>query len=261
MNILFIGDIFSAPGRLMVAETLPELQEKYELDFIIANGENCAGGFGMNRKSLEELSQLGVDCFTLGNHTWSNGDIVGILEGNDKRVVRPLNLSSGAPGVGYRFYKVGEQSVCVINLLGRTYMEPAENPFAMVNSLIKEMKGQADYIFVDFHAEATSEKKAMGYFLDGRVDAVLGTHTHVQTNDARVLPRGTAYITDVGMTGPRESVLGVEKDIIVKRFLTGRPERFEPARGDLQFNGVIISFESPNKVRLIETLNLFKSSL
>ncbi|MDD2220399.1 MAG: TIGR00282 family metallophosphoesterase [Clostridia bacterium] len=261
MNILFIGDIFSAPGRLMVSETLPKLYDKYDLNFVIANGENCAGGFGLNKKSLEELSQLGVDCFTLGNHTWSNGDIVGILEGGDKRVVRPLNLAPGTPGAGYRFYSVGQQTVCVINLLGRTYMEPAENPFVMVNCLIKELEGQADYIIVDFHAEATSEKMAMGYFLDGRAGAVLGTHTHVQTNDARVLPRGTAYMTDVGMTGPRESILGVEKDIIIKRFLTGRPERFEPARGDLQFNGVIISFDNPLRVRYIEPLNLVKLSL
>ncbi len=262
MRVLFIGDIVGSPGRHIVEKSLPDILNKYKIDFTIANGENSAGGAGMNKSSFQELAALGVDAFTMGNHTWDNRDLLNFIQ-NESRIIRPANYSLGLPGQGWQIFNLKGKKLAVCNIIGRVYMPPAECPFNKMNEILEIIKEdeKADYIIVDFHAEATSEKMAMGWYLDGRVSAVLGTHTHIQTNDARILPKGTAYITDVGMTGPRDSVLGVDKDIILKKMLTQMPVRFEIARGDLQFNAVILTLEENGRAKDIEIINFFRPSL
>ncbi|MGI5891333.1 MAG: TIGR00282 family metallophosphoesterase [Bacillota bacterium] len=261
MKILFIGDIVASPGRHIVEKNLPRLLEQYEIDFTIANGENSSGGAGMSRKSLEELSAIGVDAFTMGNHIWDNKEIFDLID-HDQRIVRPANFAPSLPGMPWRIYDLPQgKKLALSNIVGRIYMPPANCPFAAMDEMLKQVRDITSFIIVDFHAEATSEKMAMGWYLDGRISALLGTHTHIQTNDARILPRGTAYLTDVGMTGPRDSVLGVDKDIIIKKMLTQMPQRFEPARGDLQFNGVVIELGEDGKARTIDLINFFDPSL
>lgn len=248
MKILTIGDIFGRVGRDAV---FSYMDKHYgEFDLVLANGENAAHGRGMTRPVYEELKKAGIDGFTMGNHTWGCPDIVHLMKYCDD-LIRPANYEGNIPGKGSMILtcKNGKK-VGVINVLGRTYMQGTiSSPFFTCDSEIENMKKKADMIFVDFHAEATSEKQALGYYLDGRVSAVFGTHTHVQTADNKLLPKGTAYITDLGMTGPCVSVLGLEKQTIVNRFLDGMPQKFEVATGKGQFSGCIFTIdEETNKI-------------
>lgn len=240
MRVLFVGDTVGKPGRDILEHQLRDIQHRYDIDFTIANGENAAGGNGLTKKVLEDLLNFGVDAVTMGNHVWDKKEIFEFIE-RENRLIRPANYPPGTPGQGWHtFCLKNRMSIAVINLSGRIFLSPLDCPFQTVEKIINEAKKITPIIFVDFHAEATSEKQAMGWFLDGRVSAVIGTHTHVQTADARLLPRGTAYITDVGMTGPRDSILGVDKDVVIKKFTSQLPVRFEVASGDVQLNAVIV---------------------
>jgi 2',3'-cyclic-nucleotide 2'-phosphodiesterase len=240
MNILFIGDVFGRPGRDALAAWLPGFRDDHDLDFVVANGENAANGAGITSKIALRLLAAGVDVLTTGNHVWRQKEVYSFLA-TDERIVRPANYPSGAPGRGLTVRPARDgHEVAVINLAGQLYMNTSMSPFRLVDRLVDEASAMTDTVLVDLHAEATSEKVAMGHYLDGRVTAVLGTHTHVQTSDARVLPGGTAYLTDVGMTGPLESVIGVRTDIIVKRFLTELPQQFEMAEGPVRINAALI---------------------
>lgn len=241
MKILAIGDVIGAPGRNYLKDNLQDIKNELGIDFVIANGENSSGGLGMNPKAFSELINAGVDAITLGNHTWRKKDILKVID--DSRVVRPINYLDGTRGRGFRFFNVNDKKILVINALGRVYLDPVSNPFLAVRNAVNEMSGKADIIIVDFHAEATSEKKAMGYLLDGKVNLVFGTHTHVQTGDENILPKGTAYITDIGMTGPKESIIGADKSIIITSFLTEIPEKRELATGEVELNAVMIDVD------------------
>ena len=260
MRILFIGDIVGAQGRRMVLEHLPRLLDEYAIDFTIANGENCSGGFGLNQKNFRELVDCGIDAFTMGNHMWDNRDIYNFID-HEERLVRPANFPPSLPGRGWQQYQVAGQKLIVANVVGRVFMTAFDCPFRTMDAILQENAAEDATIFVDIHAEATSEKMALGWYLDGRVAAVVGTHTHIQTNDARILPRGTGYLTDAGMTGPRDSILGVELEIIIGRFLTGVSPRFEVASGDLQFNGVIFDIGPDHKTQKMELLNFWQPAL
>lgn len=260
MRILFIGDIVGAAGRRIVLNELPRLLDEERIDFTIANGENVTNGNGINRQSFDELVACGVDCFTMGNHIWDNKDIYRFID-HEPRLVRPANFHPSRPGSGWQKFQVGEEQLIVTNLVGRVYMPPVDCPFAAMDRLLEEWRQEQAIIFLDFHAEATSEKMAMGWHLDGRISAMVGTHTHIQTNDARVLPRGCGYLTDAGMTGPRDSVLGVEKEIILERFRTGYSPRFQTASGDLQFNAAIYEIGKDRRCTQVQTLNFWQPSL
>jgi metallophosphoesterase (TIGR00282 family) len=239
VKVLFIGDIVGKPGRRAVELFLRKVQEEHGVTFTVANGENAAGGFGITPSVAEDLFCAGIDVITTGNHVWDKKEALQLLP-KEHRLLRPLNYPPGTPGVGSVVMKDSAGSpVAVINIEGRVFMRPQACPFRAVEEEIALLRKEARVILVDFHAEATSEKLAMGWYLDGKVSAVFGTHTHVQTADERILPEGTAYITDVGMTGPSESVIGVKKDIILRRFLTSLPERFETALGFPQFQAVV----------------------
>lgn len=260
MRILFIGDIVGTPGRTMVLEQLPQLIDEQGIDFTIANGENCSGGFGLNHRHFKELVDCGVDAFTMGNHIWDNKDIYNYID-KEKRLVRPANFPAGLPGCGWQEFELSGKKLIIVNLVGRVFMPAYDCPFQIMDSLLKDWSRESAAIFVDFHAEATSEKMAMGWYLDGRVSAMVGTHTHIQTNDPRILTRGTGYLTDAGMTGPRDSILGVEKEIIIGRFLRGVSPRFETAGGDVQFNGVVFEMDEVNKTKKVELVNFWKPAL
>lgn len=247
MNILFIGDVVGRPGRNYLHKNFKRLVEENAIDFTIANGENSAGGVGITKSTYDELLDLGVDMITLGNHSWSKKEVFDFIE-DSKSLVRPANYPKGTPGKGYRIANKAGRKIAVVNLCGRVYMDCIECPFKIIDEILEEIKGNTDIIIVDFHAEATSEKLAMGWYLDGRVHAVLGTHTHVQTSDERVLPGGTAYITDIGMTGPKDSILGVNKEIVIKKFITGLPARFELASGETILGAAKIKLDDNNKV-------------
>jgi 2',3'-cyclic-nucleotide 2'-phosphodiesterase len=246
VRILFIGDIFGRPGRTIVHEQLPALARQQSFDLVIANGENAAAGFGITPPLAEELLDLGIDVLTTGNHVWDKRELIEyfrMAEGNPyspaRRILRPANYPAGAPGWGVFEGKTrGGVSFAVINLQGRVFMTDNEDPFRVADKLLEQINSRV--VLVDFHAEATSEKIALGWYLDGRVTAVIGTHTHVPTADERVLPNGTAYQTDVGMTGPYESVIGVNKEMIIQKFLTNMPARFEPAFGDVRLCAAMI---------------------
>ena len=253
MKILAIGDVIGSPGRTYLKENLTSIKKDYEIDFIIANGENSSGGLGMNLKSATELFDSGVNVVTLGNHTWRKKEILKVID--DYRVVRPINYIEGTPGSGFRIINFNNKKILIINAVGRIYMDPANNPYNAVRSLVNELKDKVDIIIVDFHAEATSEKKAMGYLLDGKVNLVFGTHTHVQTADDELLPKGTAYITDVGMVGPKESIIGADKSVVIDTFITEIPEKKPVASGECMFNGVIIEIDdSTNKTISIQRI-------
>jgi 2',3'-cyclic-nucleotide 2'-phosphodiesterase len=235
LKILFVADVFGAPGRRAVETRLPSLREELGADFCIVNGENAAAGRGITAKLADKILASGADVITLGNWTWGQSEFAPYLSGTD-RVLRPANLSPRTPGVGLAVH----DGVAVINLLGVFSLDPFESPFVTIDRLVDEASAQTPVIVLDFHAEATSEKVAMARYLDGRVTAVLGTHTHVQTSDARVLKGGTAAITDAGMTGPHDSVIGSDEHNALKRFLTGLPTRLEPATGDVRIEGALI---------------------
>mgnify|MGYP002524581009 CR=1 FL=1 len=244
MKILFIGDIVGRSGREAVLAELENLKYKEDIDFCIANGENASGGLGMSRKAYEELKSAGVDYFTMGNHTFSKPD-AGHLLSEGENICRPANYSDPCPGEGYAIVTDSEgRKIAVMNLMGTVYNDIAlTNPFLEADKLIEKIKKVTNIIILDFHAEATSEKIAMGQYLDSRVSAVVGTHTHVQTADAAILPGGTSYITDVGMTGPEGSVLGMKSEIAIKRFLTGEKVRYEQSRNKAVIHAVIIEID------------------
>ena len=258
MHILFIGDIFGRPGRTMVKDHLPELVKEHAIDLIIANGENAAAGFGITPPLAEELFELGIDVITTGNHVWDKREIVEYFQNADgnphsmaRRLLRPANYPAGMPGWGLYQGKKNDVPYAVINLQGRVFMTSNDDPFRVADQLLKET--QTKIVLVDIHAEATSEKISMGWYLDGRVSAVVGTHTHVPTADERVLPGGTAYITDVGMTGPYDSVIGVKKELIMGKFLNNMPVRFEPATGDVRLCAVVVDCDNATgRARAIE---------
>ena len=253
MNIMVIGDIVGKPGRTIIKSLLPRLQKEHNISFTIANAENAAGGRGITREVKDELLGAGIDVLTMGNHVWDNRSIFTFIE-DEPRLIRPANYPGDCPGQGYHMYSAGfNKKIAVINASGRIYLPPMDCPFQTVNYILEELDHSADYIIVDFHAEATSEKQAFGYYFDGRVTAVLGTHTHIQTADERLLPEGTAYISDIGMTGPINSIIGMEKEPIIEKFLNARPTRFEVAAGPAQLQGVILSLdESSNRAISIQ---------
>jgi metallophosphoesterase (TIGR00282 family) len=240
MNILFVADVFGSAGSRAVQDRLPGLRDELAIDFCIVNGENAADGRGITPKLADRLLGSGADVVTLGNHTWARAEILAYLDTSD-RVVRPANFARGLPGRGLTVAPaVDGTPVAVINLLGWLFLDVPVTPFEILDELVEEARRRAAVVVVDFHAEATSEKIAVGRILDGRVTAVIGTHTHVQTNDARVLPGGTAAITDAGMTGPHDSVIGVQADLAIRRMRTGLPVRFSPATGDVRIEGVVV---------------------
>lgn len=241
MTILFIGDIFGQPGRDMLAASMQTLRDRFRPDFIVANGENAAAGRGITFATADELFQSGVDVITMGNHTWSRKEILNIIDANPK-LIRPANYPKGVPGKGRTVVEKNGLRLGVVNLMGRIYMDiPLDDPFQTADRELQALKGQTDAILIDFHAEATSEKLALAMFVDGRVTAVVGTHTHVQTADNRVLPKGTAFISDVGMTGPADGIIGVDAKTVLKKFTTSMPAQFEPAEGRTQLNAVIVT--------------------
>lgn len=243
MRILMIGDVVGRPGRRALRENLQNLVKEFDLDLVIANGENAAGGNGITKDIVKELHGYGIDIITMGNHVWNKKQVFEFISQED-RIIRPANYPPGTPGRGWQIVKSkNEVEVAVLNLSGRVFMDALDCPFRKADELLQEIAGHVRVIILDFHAEATSEKVAMGWYLDGRVSAVCGTHTHVQTADERILPGGTAYITDVGMTGPRDSVIGFKTDIVLGKFITQLPRRFEVGGGLYQFNAVIIDID------------------
>jgi 2',3'-cyclic-nucleotide 2'-phosphodiesterase len=260
VNVLLIGDIVGNPGRKAVRAHLAAVVAQHQVDFVIANAENAAGGMGVTVEVVEELLGMGINVLTSGNHVWKNRPSYGIIE-TEERLLRPANYPAGAPGRGSGVYhSAGGGSIAVLNVIGRVFMEPLDDPFRVAEAEVERLRTQASTIIVDMHAEATSEKAALAWFLDGKVSAVIGTHTHVQTADERILPHGCAFLTDVGMTGPRDSVIGVKTELIVERFVTRLPNRFELAGGATQFNAVVISIDnSTGRAQQIERIQRFSS--
>ena len=255
MKLLFIGDVVGSPGRDMVKEYLPKLKEKYRPQITIINGENAAGGRGITEKIYRDFLAWGAQAVTMGNHTWDNREIFQFIDGA-KYLVRPANFPNGTPGEGLKFLKLNQLEIAVINLQARTFMPALDCPFKKADELIQEAQKRTPIIFVDFHGEATSEKQAMGWYLDGKVTAVVGTHTHVQTADNRILPNGTAYISDVGMTGPYDGILGMERGAVIHRFITSLPVRFEvPKEGRTLLSAVLIDIDDKiGKAKKIERI-------
>ena len=240
MNLLFVGDVVGRPGRELIRRGVRALVDRYGVDLVIANAENAAAGFGITKDIGDTLLEYGVDVMTSGNHIWDKKEAIEYIAA-EPRLLRPANFPAGVPGRGAYLARTGDgRAVGVINVMGRVFMTPIDDPFAVVLREIEQLRSQARIILVDFHAEATSEKIAMGWHLDGKVTAVIGTHTHVQTADDRILPNGTAYLTDAGMTGPHDSIIGMEKDASLARFLNAMPSKFEPATGNPRLNGVVI---------------------
>jgi 2',3'-cyclic-nucleotide 2'-phosphodiesterase len=257
MKILFIGDIVGKPGRLAVRELLPMIIDDYRIDLVIANCENAAAGFGVTRDIVEELYRSRVDVLTSGNHIWDKKEVLEFVE-DYETLLRPANYPEGAPGFGSVVIPTPAGApIGIINLAGRVFMRPLDCPFRSAEKEIEKIKKKTNIIIVDMHAEATSEKQALGWFLDGRVSAVLGTHTHVQTADERILPNGTAYITDLGMTGPFDSIIGTRKDAVLERFLLHMPNKFDVAKGDVRIQGVVLEVDKASgKALSIERLNV-----
>jgi len=244
------------PGRRAVEERVPRLREELGLDFVVANGENAADGLGITPKIADALLAAGVDVITLGNHVWRRREIIPYLSGTD-RVIRPANLAASSPGRGWTVGSARDGTrVAVINLLGDLFMAPAVTPFEMVDQLVEEAKRETPVIVVDFHGEATSEKVALARYLDGQVTAVFGTHTHVQTNDARVQPGGTAALSDAGMTGPHDSVIGVKAELAIQRMRTGIPVRFETAEGGVRLEGALLECDGSGRATSCETFRV-----
>ena len=251
MKILAIGDIVGESGVRKLKEELPRIKKEENIDFVITNGENAAGGMGLTEKNFKDILEAGTNVVTMGNHTWGKKDIFKFID--NPKIIRPANYPEGVVGKGYNIYKCKDKKIAVINLIGRVDINIlTENPFLKAKKIIEKIQNQVDMIIVDFHAEATAEKIALGYYLDGKVTAVFGTHTHVQTADEKILPNGTAYITDIGMTGPEHSVIGMDIKASIKRFETTLPERYKIAEGGCIFNGVI--FEVDDKTSKVTNI-------
>ena len=257
MKILFIGDIVGKPGRRAVSDLLPGLIAERGIDLVIANCENAAAGFGVTREVVEELYNSSIDVLTSGNHIWDKREVLEFIT-DYETLLRPANYPAKVPGTGTLLKPTAAgEYVGVLNLAGRIFMQPIDCPFETAKSKIAELRKKTKVIIVDIHAEATSEKKALGWYLDGEVSAVLGTHTHVQTADDEILPQGTAYISDVGMTGPFDSVIGIKKDAIIERFLTGIPNKFDVAKGDIRLQAVLLDVDSiSGKANSIERISV-----
>lgn len=261
MNVLFIGDIVGSTGRKAVKEMLPELKKKYLLDIVIANGENAAGGRGITSAIANEFFNIGIHGITMGNHTWDNKDIFEFID-DEARIVRPANYPPETPGRGSTVIKANGYELLVINVMGRVSLPPLACPFSTTDELIQQAGSAYPCVLVDVHAEATSEKIALGWHLDGKVSAVIGTHTHVQTNDEVILPHGTGYVTDVGMVGSREGVLGMEREAILRRFKTQLPVRFTPDQGYWQFHAVLLDLdEQSGKTKSIKLIRAYEDEI
>ncbi|GAB6157548.1 TIGR00282 family metallophosphoesterase [Desulfotomaculum varum] len=257
MRVLMIGDIVGRPGRKALLDNLSFIRQEQNIDFVIANGENAAGGHGITKDIARQLYAAGVDVFTMGNHVWNKKEIISYID-KEKRLLRPANYPPGTPGAGFNIFQSQTgHAIAVINISGRIYMQELDCPFRTVDNILEQLKDKTKLIFVDFHAEATSEKVAMGWYLDGRVTAICGTHTHVQTADERILPKGSAYITDIGMTGPRDSVIGVSTHLVIEKFITQMPRRFEVADSSYQFNAVVIDVD-PNTGTALKIERIFE---
>src|SRR5690625_1575874 len=243
MKILFIGDVVGSPGRDTLTNYLPRLKEKLRPQLTIVNGENAAAGRGIKEKIYKQFLDLGAQAVTLGNHTWDKKEILDFID-DAPYLIRPANFPENNPGKGITYVKINDLEIAIINLQGRIFLDPHDNPFKKADALINEAKQRTNIIFIDFHAEATSEKQAFGWYVDGRVSAVVGTHTHIQTADERILPQGTAYISDVGMTGSYDGIIGFKKEAIIKRFTTNMPTRFEvEEEGRNQLSGCLITID------------------
>lgn len=253
MRLLFIGDVVGSPGRQGFAAAMPRLREQHMPDLVVVNGENSAGGVGVTAETADELFKAGADAITLGNHTYRHRGVYGYLE-SEQQIVRPANFAESNPGRGHTIVEAAGMRVAVVNLSGLLHMQVERSPFPVADELVSALRGAADAILVDFHAELTSEKIAMGWHLDGRVAAVLGTHTHVQTADARVLPGGTAHMTDVGMTGSRAGIIGVKRELALEAFRTQMPIRFETAEEDVWVMGAVVDVNDDGLARSIEPL-------
>jgi len=256
MNILFIGDIVGGPGRRAVEELLPRLVDRYLIDLVVANGENAAGGIGITPAVADQLLGLGIDVLTSGNHIWKHKEILPYLDETD-RLLRPANYPPPTPGRGHVVVETAAgEPVAIINLEGRVFMNALECPFRTADQILASLPPEVRTILVDMHAEATSEKQAMGWHLDGRVSAVVGTHTHVQTADDRLLPGGTGYISDAGMTGPLDSVIGMKKEIVLERFLSQRPQPFKVAAHNIQLQGLVLKIDAQGRCLEMTRLKL-----
>jgi metallophosphoesterase (TIGR00282 family) len=256
LRILFIADAFAAAGRRIIEERLPQLRSELGIDFVIANAENVADGVGITSRIAKKLFEAGVDVITLGNHAYRQREVYPYLD-QEPRILRPANYPDAAPGHGTCVVEAADGTrVAVINLIGSLFLDAAISPFAVAERMVDAARAEAPVVVVDFHAEATSEKVAMGRLLAGRATAVLGTHTHIQTNDAAVLPGGTAYITDAGMTGPHDSVIGVRTDLVLRRFTTQLPIRFEPAEGDVRIEGALFECDGDGRATACEAFRL-----
>ena len=256
MRIMLVGDVVGRAGRRAFRTITPQLRSEKSIDVVIVNGENSAGGKGFTRKALDELYAGGADVVTAGNHVWDKKDVFAFVD-DEPFLVRPANYPDGTPGKGYCIFPFKAANIAVMNLSGRSFMPALDCPFQKADEILAEIGGQADVVVLDFHAETTSEKLAMGHYLDGRADIVVGTHTHVQTADEQILPGGTAYITDLGMVGAHDSILGVRKEIVIQKFRTGMPVRFDMAEGAAGYAAVIVDIE-PNgrRARQIERILL-----
>lgn len=252
MKILAVGDLVGVAGVKELKKILPGLIETEMIDFTIVNAENSGDGFGITQKNFDDILSEKVDVITMGNHTWGKKDIFKFID--DPRIIRPANYPEGVVGKGYNIYNCRDKKIVVINLIGRVEMNVlSENPYIIAKKIVNKIKNSVDMIFIDFHAEATGEKIPLGYYLDGEVTAIYGTHTHVQTADERILPNGTGYITDIGMTGPKNSALGMDINVAIKRLTTSLPEKYKVAEGECMFNGVI--FEVNDKTLKVEKIN------
>jgi hypothetical protein len=254
MKILFIGDIVGRPGRAIVRGLLPKLKEEFSPDVIIANGENAAAGVGITKKVYDELMGMGIDVITMGNHMWDRREFMSDVS-SCPNLVRPANYPEGVPGKGHEIFSSKDTKYGVANLVGRVFMPCIDCPFHAANAIVQKIRPETPIILLDFHGEATSEKNALAWYLDGKVSAVIGTHTHIQTADERILPKGTAFITDAGMVGAYDSIIGVQKEQIIKRFLLSMPERFEPEdEGPGLFNGLVIDIDDNGRAKEIKRI-------
>lgn len=256
MKILAVGDIVGEDGVEKFRTIVPKIKKEEKIDFVIVNGENSAGGMGITEKLFKKMITAGADVVTMGNHTWGKKDIFNFID--DPKLIRPANYPKGVVGKGYGIYKCKNKNIAVINLIGRTNMNVlSENPFIVISDILEEIKEKADIIILDFHAEATAEKIAMGYYLDGKIDAFFGTHTHVQTADEKILPKGTAYITDIGMTGPKISVIGMDYNASIKRFVTTLPEKYKLANSECELNGCIFDYDDEKcRMKKVTRINM-----